>query len=86
VHAVFVNASDGAVRSDRVVQLGEAYVRNVLPYFDQYALSHQVWSPDSQAIVLPLDDATGQTMATVLDVDGGDPRPIAEAVYATWSR
>jgi TolB protein len=86
VHAVFVNASDGTVRSDRVVQLGEAYVRNVLPYFDQYALSHPVWSPDSQAVVLPLDDATGQTMATVLDADGGDPRPIAEAVYATWSR
>jgi TolB protein len=86
VHLVFVNVGDGTVRSDRVVQLGEAYIDNVLPYFDQYALSHPVWSPDSRAIVLPLDDGAGRTMATVLGVDGGDPRPIAEAVYATWSR
>ena len=86
VHALFVNASDGTVQSDRVVQLGEAYVRNVLPYFDQYALSHPVWSPDSRAIVLPLTDATGRTMATVLDVDGADPRFVADAAYATWSR
>jgi TolB protein len=86
VHVLFVDASDGTVRSDRVVQLGEGYIDNVLPYFDQYALSHQVWSPDSRAIVLPLTDDAGRTMATVLGVDGGDPRPIAEAVYATWSR
>jgi len=86
VHLTFVDARDGTVRSDRVVQLGDAYVQNVLPYFDQYALSHAVWSPDGRAIVLPLTDDTRRTMATVLSVDGTDPRPIAEAVYATWSR
>ena len=82
----FVDVRDGTVRSDRIIQLGEAYVRNVLPYFDQYALSHAVWSPDGRAIVLPQTDDAGRTMATVLNVDGTDPRPIAEAVYATWSR
>ena len=86
VHVAFVDVRDGTVRSDRVVQLGAAYVQNVLPYFDQYALSHAVWSPDSRAIVLPLTDDAGRTMATVLSVDGTDPRPIAEGIYATWSR
>jgi TolB protein len=85
VHVTFVDAKRGTVRSDRVVRLGSDYVDNVLPYFDQYALSHPVWSPDSRAIVLPLVDDADRTMATVLSVDGKDPRPIAEALYATWS-
>ena len=31
-----------------------AVVGQFLPFFDQYALSHSVWSPDSGAVVLPM--------------------------------
>jgi TolB protein len=85
VRLTFVDAATGDVRSDRAVKLGSDFVAAVLPYFDQYALSHRVWSPDSQAIVLPLEDADGRTQATVLDADGADPRPIADARQALWA-
>jgi TolB protein len=85
VRLTFVDVATGDVRSDRVVRPGADFVTAVLPYFDQYALSHRVWSPDSQAIVLPLEDADGRTQATVLDADGAAPRPIAEARQAFWA-
>jgi TolB protein len=85
VRLTFVDAVTGKVRSDRAVRLGDDFVGTVLPYFDQYALSHRVWSPDGQAIVLPLVDPDGRTRATVLDADGAEPRPIAEALNAFWA-
>jgi dipeptidyl aminopeptidase/acylaminoacyl peptidase len=85
VHLAFVDVASGAVRGDRVVRLGDDFVQSVLPYFDQYALSHRTWSPDSTAIVLPLLDVTGQARAVVLGADGGAGRPIADATSAAWS-
>ncbi len=81
----FVDVATGDVRSDRAIRPGGDFVNAVLPYFDQYALSHRVWSPDGTAIVLPLEDAAGRTQATVLDADGAEPRPIAEARQAFWA-
>ena len=57
----------------------------VLPYFDQYALSHRVWAPDSSAIVLPLIDANERAHAVILGPDTSDGQPIAEAVGAFWA-
>ena len=85
VRLTFVDVATGDIRSDRAVQLGDDFVAAVLPYFDQYALSHQVWSPDGQAIVLPLEDAAGRTHVTVLDADGAAPRQIAEGRQAFWA-
>ena len=57
---VFVDVSSGATRSERPVGLAQQFVSQLLPYFDQYALSHRLWSPDSAAILLPLVSSTGQ--------------------------
>jgi hypothetical protein len=84
VHLVFVRVPGGEVRSDRMVQLGRAYVTTILPYFDQYAMSHGVWAPDSSGIVLPLADDDGTNRITVLGADGVD-RAIAEGIHATWA-
>jgi TolB protein len=60
------------------------YLSQFLPYFDQYALSHRVWSPDSQAIVLPVrQDETNQIL--VVPVDGSLPYELAEGEIAFWS-
>ena len=59
VRLAFVDVSTGTVRSERVVRLAEHFVNQLLPYFDQYALSHRLWSPDSASLLLPLVDATG---------------------------
>ncbi len=85
VQLTFVDVATGEVRSNRSVRLGSEFVRTILPFFDQYALSHRVWAPDGTSIVLPLLDADGRTRAVVLGVDGGDALPIADAVIAFWA-
>lgn len=61
-----------------------AYLSQFLPYFDQYALSHRVWSPDSRSIVLPVrqEDAS---MILVVPADGSQPTQLAEGEIAFWS-
>jgi len=85
VHLTFVDVVTGQVRSDRVIRVGDDFVSTILPYFDQYALSHRVWAPDSSAIVLPLIDANGHTRVVVLGADGADATPVADATSASWS-
>ncbi len=63
----------------------DPFVDQFLPFFDNYALSHRVWSPDGQAVVLPLVDENGRNQIVVAAVDGGDPVPVAEGVVAFWS-
>ena len=82
---VFVDAASGAIRSERPVALSELYVFQLLPFFDQYALSHRTWSPDSSSIALPLADDAGKTEIFLIPADGGDPRSIADGVMAFWS-
>lgn len=70
----------------------EAFVNYFLPFFDQYALSHRIWSPDGDAVVLPMakrDEEGGKrTFIYVVPTlrRGGPPRPIAEGDMAFWSQ
>lgn len=55
-----------------------------LPFFDQYARSHRLWSPDSREIVLPVVE-DGRSLLYRFSVDG--PRQLVrEGVIAFWSR
>ena len=76
VHLLFVATADGSIRSDRVVHLTSAYVNQLLPYFDQYALSHRTWAADGSAVALPLLDDTGAGRLVVLPADGSEPRTL----------
>jgi TolB protein len=60
------------------------FVNQFLPFFDQYAKSHPIWSPDGDALVLPMaqDD---QAMICIVPLAGGDVRPITPGLMATWS-
>lgn len=60
------------------------FVAQFLPYFDQYALSHRIWSPDSRSIVLPVREE-GQDVILVIPVDNGRPQLVAEGDIAFWS-
>jgi hypothetical protein len=60
-------------------------VNELLPYFDQYALSHHLWSPDSATILLPLVDAAGRTRLFLVAADGTDSLPVADGVSGFWS-
>jgi TolB protein len=82
---VFVDAVSGSVRSRTPVRLADTFTSQVLPFFDQYALSHRLWAPDSSAIVLPLvaDDAT--TGLAIIRPDGSGVRRIAAGDIGFWS-
>ena len=55
-----------------------------MPFFDQYALSHRFWSPDSASIVLPLVSDDGVVHVTTIRVDGADARAVTEGAMAFW--
>lgn len=59
-------------------------VNQFLPFFDQYALSHRLWSPASDALVLPIVD--GETpRVVIIPADGGPLQPLAKGIMAFWS-
>jgi TolB protein len=85
VRLVFVDSASGAIRSERSIRLSQLFVSQVLPFFDQYALSHRLWSRDSTAIALPLTDDPAEPQIVVLPADGSPAREIAPGTIAFWS-
>ena len=61
------------------------FLTQFLPFFDQYALSHRLWSPDSRALVLPVVEETGNWVL-VVPAAGGRPFHLAEGDVAFWSQ
>jgi TolB protein len=61
----------------------------LLAFFDQYVLSHQVWSPDSRHLVFSgtlTGDADEASQIFVVSVEAGAlPRALARGFLATWS-
>lgn len=59
----------------------------LLTYFDQFAQSHRIWSPDSRNIVYSELGLEGRPVVTVLNVAGRDSLPltIAEGQVGVWS-
>jgi TolB protein len=65
---------------------GTHWAREVLPFFEQYAQSHTVWSADGRQLVAPALDADGSTEAVVQTIG---PVPVTEhlpgARLAWWA-
>jgi TolB protein len=80
----FVDVAAGKVRAGRPVSVTSTFVNLVLPYYDQYALSHRVWAPDAAAIALPLVE-NGEDRLVVIPADGSKPRPLDGAELGFWS-
>jgi hypothetical protein len=85
VRLSFVNVADGTATPDRLVRVSDLFVNQVLPFFDQYSLSHRFWAPDDGAIVLPIVDGAGRDRVAVLPADGGDPPLVLEGSSGFWS-
>jgi hypothetical protein len=82
---LFVDAATGLTQFSRNVRLSDIVLGQFLPFADQYARSHRVWSPASDAIVLPLQDETGSSHITIVPSDGSPETRIAAGVAAFWS-
>jgi TolB protein len=85
IHLAFVDVATGRLRSDPEIAPASRYTNQVLTYFDQYALSHRMWSPDSSTLLVPQVDASGATRTDVFYPDGGDPKPL-DAQIGFWTR
>jgi WD40 repeat protein len=81
---VFVDVASGKVRSQPVVQPGERFIDTFLIYFDQYALSHRIWAPDSSSFLLPEALPDGSTQLTVRFPDG-EPPVMLDGDIGFWS-
>lgn len=64
-------------------QPSEEFVAQFLPFFDQYALSHRIWSPASDAVVIP--GGSDEVQILVVPLGDGQPYPVATGRVAFWS-
>jgi len=60
------------------------FISQFLPFFDQYALSHQIWSPNSDALVLPVLEESGSHVI-VVPIDGGPTTDLGRGEMPFWS-
>jgi len=81
-----VDVESGETTLLTIFEPSTVFMNQFLPFFDQYALSHRIWSPDSSALILPMEDSQDRDFIVVVPVDGGDPLPIATGVAAFWSQ
>ena len=81
---IFVDVASGDIRSEVVVVPGKLFIDQFLTFFDQYALSHQLWAPDSSSLLFPLAVPNAGTRVAVLPRDGSDPI-LLDGQAAFWS-
>lgn len=80
-----IDVRSGAGQSLTEQTLAPLFLAQFLPYFDQYALSHNIWSPASDALVLPVvEDRERQIV--VLDTEDGRMETLGEGQAAFWTR
>ena len=60
------------------------YVRDLVPFFDQYAQSMTLWSPDGSAFAFPGTVGEGDGIWRQ-DLSGGDPVRVAGGTWVAWS-
>lgn len=65
-----IEVDSGAVRVLAAIEPTALFVAQYLPFFDQYARSHRLWSPTSDALVLPVLDADGMPTIARFGLDG----------------
>jgi len=59
------------------------FLNQYLPFFDQYARSHRLWSPASDALVVPVLEG-GVSVLTVFGLDGG-VRTLGSGDMPAWN-
>jgi TolB protein len=68
------------------VTLPTIFLSQFLVFFDQYALSHNLWSPDSEQIVLPIIVDDGENQIVVISTKSGRMHQVGSGHMAFWSK
>jgi TolB protein len=79
------DTQDGSIRRLRAFEPTDLFVFQFLPFFDQYSLSHRIWSPDSSALVLPVVE-DGAPHISVVPIDGSEVRVLVDGIVGFWSQ
>jgi TolB protein len=64
--------------------LEDSWVRDFLPFFDQYAQSVRLWSPDGSAFAFP-GSVAGTQGIWVQELDAEGPTMIGEGTWVDWA-
>ncbi len=80
-----VDPAGGGTRWLAEVTPGRTFLAERLPFADQYARSHALWSPDGRWLALGLQDAAGREVIGVIDVETGEQREVAPGAMPAWS-
>ena len=60
------------------------FLNQYLPFFDQFSLSHRLWSPDSQQLIMP--SLEGETaVLRMIPINGRSSTEVAEGLMPSWS-
>jgi len=79
-----VDVFTGAKRLLTPFRPNSQFVNQIIPFFDQYALSHRFWSPKSDAILLPAIVNDEDWLVTV-PLNRFPPFPLALSRMGSWS-
>lgn len=60
------------------------FVNQFLPFFDQYALSHRIWAPDSESLVVPMVRSDGVARVVIVGLDASE-RELAQGDMPFWN-
>lgn len=78
-----LDAASGTVRHLATFRPPRFFVDHFLPIFDQFTLSHRLWSPEGDALVLPVLHRD-QLLIEVVELSGRR-EPVAEGIMPSWS-
>ncbi len=92
LNAWIVNVDDGDPELLCTFEPVDLFVNQFLPFFDQYAKSHRIWSPGSDAIALPMmmidaDNVQREPMICAVSVarkNFGAITPVAPGIAGFW--
>jgi hypothetical protein len=62
----------------------EIFMRQFMPFSDQYARSHRIWSPNSDALVISVVDE-GRSQIAVVPLTRGTVQLVADGQIGFWS-
>lgn len=82
--SVFDVVSGESMRIGRFLP-SDLFIRQFIPFFDQYARSHSLWSPDSTALAMPVQENGGSVIYR-FPIDGSLPTKLIAGEIAFWSR
>ena len=79
-----VNVESGFQRRLTTFVPSSVFAQQFLPFFDQYALSHRLWSPASESILLPMVES-GVSHIALVDAATGGIQILAAGEIGFWS-